>query len=78
VQARPGQSTDVLVQGRPNKLQIAGKAGGVKLLETRRLAAKGHRITIIGEKQFWTLVEGARRSVRQVRSGRRTPSRGSR
>jgi len=25
-------------------------------MEIRRLAAKGHRVTIIGEEQFWRLV----------------------
>lgn len=57
VQSSPGQSTDVLVQGAPNKQQIAGAAGGVKLMSVRRLAAKGHRVTIIGERQFWRLAE---------------------
>jgi eukaryotic-like serine/threonine-protein kinase len=56
VQGSPGPSTDVLVRGRPNALQIAGKDGGTKLLEIRRQAAKGHRITLIGESQFWNLV----------------------
>jgi serine/threonine-protein kinase len=56
-QASPGPHTDVLVRGRPNALQVAGKAGGLKLMEIRRLAAKGHRVTIIGEQQFWRLVE---------------------
>jgi serine/threonine-protein kinase len=56
VQTAPGPTTDVLVRGRPNKLQVAGKDGGTKLMEIRRLAAKGHRVTIIGEAQFWKLV----------------------
>ena len=55
VQGAPGPSTDVLVRGRPNALQVAGKDAGLKLMELRRLAAKGHRITIIGEAQFWRL-----------------------
>ena len=55
-QASPGPSTDVLVRGRPNALQVAGKGGGLKLMEIRRLAAKGHRVTVIGEAQFWKLV----------------------
>jgi eukaryotic-like serine/threonine-protein kinase len=62
VQSKPGQSTDILVRGRPNTLQIAGEAGGTKLMEIRRLAAKGHRVTIIGESQFWTLATPARRA----------------
>lgn len=57
VQSRPGQMTDVLVRGRPNTLQIAGAAGGLKLMEIRRLAARGHVVKVIGEKQFWRLVE---------------------
>ena len=56
VQTSPGPSTDVLVRGRPNALQVAGKDGGTKLMEASRLKAQGHRITIIGEKQFWKLV----------------------
>ncbi|MFI5311028.1 MAG: protein kinase [Gemmatimonadales bacterium] len=59
VQSKPGKATDVLVRGRPNKLQIAGKGGGSKLIEVRRLAAKGHKVTVIGERQFWRLVEGS-------------------
>jgi serine/threonine-protein kinase len=58
-QASPGPSTDVLVRGRPNPQQIAGKSGGLKLMEIRRLAARGHRVTIIGEAQFWRLVARA-------------------
>ncbi|MFN8582100.1 MAG: hypothetical protein U0163_14145 [Gemmatimonadaceae bacterium] len=39
---------------------------GLKLMEIRRLAALGHRITIIGEAQFWQLVErkGTRKKSR--------------
>lgn len=59
VQSKPGRSTDVLVRGRPNVLQIAGTVGGTKLMEIRRLAAKGHRVTIIGDRQFWRLVASA-------------------
>lgn len=66
-QASPGPSTDVLVRGRPNALQVAGKDAGLKLMEIRRLAAKGHRITIIGEKQFWKLVAASRPKPRKKR-----------
>ena len=59
VQSKPGQSTDVLVRGRPNALQIAGRDGGLKLIEIRRLAARGHAVTVIGDRQFWKLVESA-------------------
>ena len=57
--------TDVLMRGRPNRLQIAGDAGGTKLIEIRRLAAKGQRITIIGERQFWKLAQSVTRSRRR-------------
>jgi len=65
VQTKPGPSSDVLVRGRPNALQIAGASGGVKLLEIRRLAARGHPVTVIGESQFWRLVEPATRKRRR-------------
>ena len=60
VQSKPGKSTDILVRGRPNALQIAGKGGGSKLIEVRRLAAQGHKVTVIGERQFWRLAASAR------------------
>ena len=59
VQSKPGQGTDVLVRGRPNALQIAGKDGGSKLINVRRLASKGHKVTVIGEGQFWKLAARA-------------------
>lgn len=55
-QRSPGPTTDILVRGRPNALQIAGKDAGLKLMEIKRLAGKGHRVTVIGEAQFWKLV----------------------
>ena len=60
VQSKPGNSTDILVRGRPNALQIAGKDAGTKLMEIRRLAAMGHKVTVIGERQFWNLVSKKR------------------
>ena len=65
VQSKPGQLTDVLVRGRPNKLQIAGTVGGLKLMEIRRLAARGQAVKVIGEAQFWRLVESAQRTRRR-------------
>ncbi|HJQ11647.1 MAG TPA: protein kinase [Gemmatimonadaceae bacterium] len=62
VVSKPGPSSDVLVRGRPNALQIAGSVGGVKLLEIRRLAAQGRPVRVIGERQFWKLAEQPRRS----------------
>ena len=67
VQSKPGPSTAVLVRGRPNVLQIAGKAGGTKLMEVRRLAARGHLVKVIGEGQFWKLVESSKPSRKTVR-----------
>src|SRR5689334_17017867 len=64
VQTKPGRATDVLVRGRPNPLQIAGAGGGLKLIEIRRLAARGHVVTVIGDRQFWKLVKPARRGRR--------------
>jgi len=65
VQSKPGQLTDVLVRGRPNVLQVAGNDGGTKLMEVRRLAAMGHAVRVIGDKQFWNLVDGARSNGRR-------------
>jgi len=48
--------TTVLVRGRPNPLQAAGRDGGRKLLEIKRLKEKGVRITLLSEAQFWKLV----------------------
>jgi len=73
VQSKPGRSTDVLVRGRPNALQIAGTAGGTKLMEIRRLAAKGHRVTVIGDRQFWRLVGPAARAQRGRRATKTKP-----
>lgn len=68
VQTALGPTTDVLVRGRPNKQQIAGAAGGTKLLEVKRLAARGHQIAVIGERAFWSLVEkGGRREAAKRR-----------
>jgi hypothetical protein len=75
VQSKPGQSTDVLVRGRPNALQIAGTVGGLKLMEIRRLAARGHAVTLIGDGQFWRLVESTSRSRKTVRGGKERPGR---
>jgi BRCT domain type II-containing protein len=75
VQPKPGQSTHVLVRGRPNPLQIAGTDGGLKLIEIRRLAARGHVVTVIGERQFWKLVESTSRSRKVARIGKARPTR---
>ncbi|HKW49572.1 MAG TPA: protein kinase [Gemmatimonadaceae bacterium] len=73
VQSKPGQLTDVLVRGKPNKLQIAGQVGGTKIMEIRRLAALGHPVKVIGDGQFWRLVESPtnvrRKAARKRRKG---------
>ena len=55
VHGGPSAKTTVVVRGRPNKLQAAGKDGGLKLMEIKRLREKGHRITLLNETQFWRL-----------------------
>jgi BRCT domain type II-containing protein len=57
----PSAKTTVVVRGRPNPLQAAGRDAGRKLMEIKRLREKGHRITILNETQFWRLVGPARR-----------------
>jgi BRCT domain type II-containing protein len=56
VHGMPSVKTNVVVRGRPNKLQAAGKDAGRKLIEIKRLRKKGHRITLLNETQFWRLV----------------------
>ena len=56
VHSGPSTKTTVVVRGRPNPQQAAGKDAGLKLMELRRLRAAGHRITIVSEQQFWKLV----------------------
>jgi len=68
VQSKPGSATDVLVRGRPNALQVAGTVGGLKLMEIRRLAARGHAVKVIGEGQFWKLVEPAKHARQNGRA----------
>jgi serine/threonine-protein kinase len=56
VHGGPSTQTTVIVRGRPNPLQAAGRDGGLKLMEIKRLREKGHRITLLNEVQFWRLV----------------------
>ena len=55
VHGMPSARTTVVVRGRPNPQQAAGKEGGLKLMEIKRLREKGHRITLLNEGQFWRL-----------------------
>ncbi|MGE5412683.1 MAG: serine/threonine protein kinase [Syntrophomonadaceae bacterium] len=65
VHGAPSAKTTVVVRGRPNPLQAAGRDAGRKLIEIKRLREKGHRITILDEAQFWRLAGGAgERAVR--------------
>lgn len=57
VHGGPSSQTTVVVRGRPNVLQAAGKDGGLKLMEIKRLRERGHRITLLNESRFWTLVK---------------------
>src|SRR6185436_12204679 len=56
VHGGPSLRTSVVVRGRPNPLQAAGRDGGLKLMEIKRLREKGHRITLLDESRFWRLV----------------------
>jgi DNA polymerase-3 subunit epsilon len=55
VHSGPSSKTSVIVRGRPNALQAAGRDAGLKLMEIKRLRAKGHRITVLSDAQFWRL-----------------------
>ena len=55
VHGMPSARTTVVVRGRPNAQQAAGRDGGLKLMEIKRLREKGHRITLLNETQFWRL-----------------------
>ncbi len=60
VHGAPSALTTVVVRGRPNPLQAAGRDAGLKLMEIKRLRDKGHKITLVNEAQFWRLA-GRRR-----------------
>jgi serine/threonine-protein kinase len=55
VHGGPSAITTVVVRGRPNPQQAAGRDAGLKLMEIKRLREKGHRITLLNEAQFWRL-----------------------
>jgi len=81
VHGSPSARTTVVVRGRPNPLQAAGKDAGRKLMEIKRQREKGHRITILNETQFWRLVGKAspgRAAGRPPTPGRRRGSPSSR
>ena len=51
VHSGPSVKTTVIVRGTPNVLRDAG----IKLMEIKRLREKGHKITVLNDKQFWRL-----------------------
>jgi serine/threonine-protein kinase len=55
VHGAPSAKTNVVVRGRPNPLQAAGRDAGRKLIAIKRLREQGHRITLLNERQFWRL-----------------------
>ena len=55
VHGMPSAQTSVVVRGRPNPQQAAGREGGLKLMEIKRLREKGHRIALLNEARFWRL-----------------------
>jgi serine/threonine protein kinase len=56
IHSMPSIQTTVLVRGKPNPLQAAGRDAGRKLMEIKRLREQGHRITLLNDEQFWRLV----------------------
>src|SRR5436189_3027600 len=60
VHGGPSARTTVLVRGRPNPQQAAGKDAGLKLMEIKRLREKGYKITLLNEAQFWRLASQRR------------------
>jgi eukaryotic-like serine/threonine-protein kinase len=61
VHGMPSARTTVVVRGRPNPQQAAGRDAGLKLMEIKRLREKGHKITLLNETQFWRLVRATGR-----------------
>jgi serine/threonine-protein kinase len=61
IHGMPSAKTSVVVRGRPNPLQAAGRDAGLKLMEIKRLREKGHRITLLNESQFWRLASKSKR-----------------
>jgi serine/threonine protein kinase len=55
VHGGPSTQTTVVVRGRPNPQQAAGRDAGLKLMEIKRLREKGHRIALLTEPAFWRL-----------------------
>src|SRR4029434_494663 len=56
VHGGPSARTTVVVRGRPNVLQAAGRDAGLKLMEIKRLREKGHKLTLLNAAPLWPLV----------------------
>jgi hypothetical protein len=65
VHGGPSAKTTVVVRGRPNPLQAAGRDAGLKLMEIKRLREKGHRIVLLNEAGFWQLAGISARASRR-------------
>jgi hypothetical protein len=65
VHGMPSARTTVVVRGRPNPQQAAGRDAGLKLMEIKRLREKGHRITLLNETQFWRLTAARKNKQRR-------------
>ena len=70
VHGMPSVQTRVVVRGRPNPTQAAGREAGLKLMEIKRLREKGHKITLLNETRFWRLVGTNRAGPRRSRAAR--------
>src|SRR5262245_16567032 len=57
VHGGPSALTTVVVRGKTNPLQAAGRDGGLKLMAIKRLRQAGPRTTLLNEKPFWRQVE---------------------
>jgi eukaryotic-like serine/threonine-protein kinase len=64
VHGGPSRLTTVVVRGRPNAQQVAGRDAGLKLMEIKRLGEKGHHIKLLDERRFWRLVDKAKKPAR--------------
>jgi NAD-dependent DNA ligase len=71
VHGGPSGRTAVVVRGRPNPLQAAGRDAGLKLMEIKRLREKGQRITLLSERQFWALCRKTRPAAPRGRRSKR-------
>lgn len=72
VHGGPSLRTTVVVRGRPNPLQAAGRDGGLKLMEIKRLREKGHAIALVDEATFWRLAGRTRPRARATLTRRRS------